>query len=407
MASNNLHSEESFIAYLNKHNTGLTFPTLSSYVGSFDSPRHVMHGCGVYTFPDGSTYSGQFVNGLFEGQGTITLTSPYNAIIRGVFLSGKLTKLRTIDFIDGLRLEGRIAGECLNFKKWSYCNNSDRRFLIEHIDDIQPVGPTARLTARNHTRGLKVTGYDVEEGIYDSLTGSITLREPPLAPTIYVGCPHSKRWIQKHCRAGQVDRLPKSYGTYILHTNKISEEPLYSHLGDCVCEFPFEKEFGRPICQKCDNSLEKSSSDEDIIMDLLDDIDKMKQNTTKDIRNPEQKSSMSTSDRYSILMTTSDLVTETDRQTSSESDLDPGIERMIQQCTTGNGPIYEDISRFEYDWTIFKRKLLNIRNNPLITNMTNLYRLNKSPGIYIKPKASMEQEDHDGQDEKEEQDEEP
>lgn len=316
------------------------FCTNSTYIGSFDVTRRVMNGCGIYTYPDGSTYTGKFMNGHFEGPGTLVLSKPYNVIIKGEFSANKLMKLSDIEFADSLQLVGDVEKNSLNFTKWLYCSTMDRRFLIEHVSGINPVGPTAYQTVRYHTRQLNPSCYDVEEGIYDLISGEISKREPPLTESYYISCPLYKKWILKHCRTNKVITIPRGYGKYILHTNIANEEPLYAHGDKCICETPFEKQFSRPFSQKCDYIGDINENKIDVLS-LSDITDKSSSNTL--IKN----SSFSRSDIYSVLMSSSELMSNSDGHTSNSSLTNPNILRMWSPCR-GRRPLYEELSHFDF-----------------------------------------------------------
>lgn len=319
------------------------FPTFTTYDGTFDNPRHLMFGNGLYKFPDGSTYYGQFKRGHFHGLGTMSLPAPHKMEIRGEFKKGRLVKLIKMEFEDTLQMYGDMKGDFINFAKWEYCSAFDRRFLIEYLNGIRPTGPTTYLTAHPTARKLTATQYDVEEGVYDMSTGNITRRKSPFTRFYYIACPEHVHWICKTCRSGgELMDCSRNYTKFIMKANNAEEEPLYAHVDKCICEFPFEKKFTRLNCKRCEKPP-KNDSDDNLSFILQSEEEEVSAADEENDMTPSPK----VSEKISVLMRTSELISESDLQTKSESNLDPNVERMRNLCSNIH-PFYEEISHFNF-----------------------------------------------------------
>uniref|UniRef100_A0A1A9WTC9 MORN repeat-containing protein 5 n=1 Tax=Glossina brevipalpis TaxID=37001 RepID=A0A1A9WTC9_9MUSC len=175
----------------------------SKYTGDWSGMFRWMDGYGTYTFPNGSTYRGYFKRGKFHGFGTVVLAKPYNFVIRGMFASGSMESIDDMCFADGLHVEAALHDLELDFNEWFYCTSSDRRYMREFVNGIEPVGPTASLSANPPNRPLGEGVYDVGEGTYRDQSCIITNRPPPFVHMRVVTADELS--FLRNCRKGGKD----------------------------------------------------------------------------------------------------------------------------------------------------------------------------------------------------------
>lgn len=186
-----------------------TFPTQSKYEGAFNAALRQMEGYGCYMYPDGSEYRGFFSNGLFEGYGTLKLAAPYKSTIKGNFEKGICKEMDEIIFSDGLKFKGTYEKKgAVNAERWKYCTHRDRRYVAELNYGIEPVGPNSYLTQQKPTRGIPENTFDTEEGVFQPLTGLVTITENigQSGKSRFIGCPEEREWIVKSCRYAPISR---------------------------------------------------------------------------------------------------------------------------------------------------------------------------------------------------------
>uniref|UniRef100_A0A1A9WTC7 Mitochondrial glutamate carrier 2 n=1 Tax=Glossina brevipalpis TaxID=37001 RepID=A0A1A9WTC7_9MUSC len=235
----------------------------SKYTGILADPLNCMEGYGTYQFPDGSSYIGYFSRGLFHGQGTLRLAPPYNLTFKGVFSRGDLYKVNEMWFADGLFVNARIKGFEMDFSRWNYCTNIDRRFVDEHVNGLRPVGPEKLKTARRPPRALPSTCFDVEEGFYNPHNKLLTHRPPPFKDMVFVGCRGDADWIIKSCRRGA--KLPPYIAAdvcqHIVRNNLNSENSLYAHATRCQYNQDMQRKYRFEQLCKTPKKLEELSDE--------------------------------------------------------------------------------------------------------------------------------------------------
>uniref|UniRef100_A0A1A9ZKJ1 MORN repeat-containing protein 5 n=1 Tax=Glossina pallidipes TaxID=7398 RepID=A0A1A9ZKJ1_GLOPL len=240
-----------------------SFITGSRYNGLLTEPLNCMDGYGTYRFPDGGYYSGYFSRGVFHGQGTLRLAPPYNLTYKGIFHKGALQEIQEMWFADGLFVNGRRKGWEMDFSRWTYCTNIDRRFVDEHVNGLRPVGPETLLTASHPPRTLPPTCFDVEEGLYNPNNKLITHRPPPFKDMVYVGCHGAADWIVKSCRRGA--KLPPYVAPdvcqHIIRNNLNSESSLYAHSTRCQYNQDVQRKYYFNQMCKTPKKLEDLSDD--------------------------------------------------------------------------------------------------------------------------------------------------
>lgn len=229
------------------------FFTGTNYEGNWSDGLRCMEGLGEYIYPDGTVYHGHFERGLFHGKGTIWLPSPYACTFYGQFSNGKLTAIHDMWFDDGLHVEGEIYGDVLDFSKWTYCTSTDRRFMIEHLKGIPPVGPLTNCSATQPTRHLQDNTYDLESSIFNWESGVIKFRPPPFHRIHIVGCPNYRKWIYNECRHSKsrpISIIPE-HCQIILKNNLEAEREIGAY--ETICNFDqslLRKQYFHEVCKK-------------------------------------------------------------------------------------------------------------------------------------------------------------
>ncbi|XP_013116600.2 uncharacterized protein LOC106093979 [Stomoxys calcitrans] len=242
--------------------------TGSRYSGVWHNALQCMDGYGIYTYPDGSEYRGYFQCGHFNGYGTLHLASPYNFTYKGTFVDGVLEEIDSMWFDDGLQVTASFRAMKADFSSWNYCCKRDRRFAIEHVQGIPPVGPTSFPTAKGPARELRKHQLDVEEGIYNPRTGLILHRHPPFPEMKVVACEEEIAWIRNNCRQASNEPLsiPSNVRQQIIENNLENERELREHEPSCNYDQSKEREhYFAKLCSEDGSSedsigLRKSSS---------------------------------------------------------------------------------------------------------------------------------------------------
>lgn len=230
----------------------------SKYRGDWSDSLKWMDGYGTYTFPDGSTYQGYFGNGKFHGVGTVFLAKPYNFVIKGTFVHGSLESIDDMCFEDGLNVTASLHGFQMDFSKWFYCTNGDRRYMREHSEGIHPVGPTTSLSANTPDRPLSEGCYDVGEGMYCSKSYFISDRPPPF-PAMRPICIEELPFI-KNCRQGHDNvSIPINLHRKIIKRN-VTDDACW--VGNECCRNP-QCHVGR-VCDSRDMNEEQSLINDNI-----------------------------------------------------------------------------------------------------------------------------------------------
>uniref|UniRef100_A0A1B0ABG6 MORN repeat-containing protein 5 n=1 Tax=Glossina pallidipes TaxID=7398 RepID=A0A1B0ABG6_GLOPL len=205
----------------------LRFLTGSRYTGTWANSVQTMEGYGIYIFPDGSEYRGYFSRGVFHGKGLLHLAEPYGFTFRGIFEDGHLDKVVDMWFDDELHVEGTFNGWEGDFRKWRYCKEEDRRYFVEHIGGVMPVGPFAYTASRSPARLLRQDMFDVEEGVYHPKRKIITERLKPFLRRRYVTNKEEHNWIMANCRRAyfrNVDLISPRVHNKIVNTNILNQQ---------------------------------------------------------------------------------------------------------------------------------------------------------------------------------------
>uniref|UniRef100_A0A1A9VUX6 MORN repeat-containing protein 5 n=1 Tax=Glossina austeni TaxID=7395 RepID=A0A1A9VUX6_GLOAU len=273
----------------------LRFLTGSRYTGTWANGVQTMEGYGTYVFPDGSEYRGYFLRGFFHGQGVLHLAEPYGFTFRGVFQKGHLDKLVDMWFDDGLHVEGTFKGWEADFRKWRYCKEDDRRYFVEHISGVAPVGPLAYTASKHPARLLHQGTLDAEEGVYNPKRKIITKRLKPFPPRRHVTNEEHK-WIMANCRRPYfraVDRISPRLHKKIVDTNILNQQGFD---GEC-CHYDIHKHHKQAYKGICKDVKQQAK--------VYKDESAIKLDETEKYENLESISLSSDSDRTGMLVSTS------------------------------------------------------------------------------------------------------
>uniref|UniRef100_A0A1A9W0L9 MORN repeat-containing protein 5 n=1 Tax=Glossina brevipalpis TaxID=37001 RepID=A0A1A9W0L9_9MUSC len=274
------------------------FLTGSRYTGTWANAVQCMEGYGIYNFPDGSEYRGYFLKGFFHGKGLLHLAKPYCFTFRGIFHDGRLNEMLDMWFDDELRVEAVFKGWEADFSNWRYCNEDDRRYLVEHIEGLNAVGPLLYATPRKPSRFLDAGTFDVEEGIYKPTRKIVTKRPNPFPSRNFVANREERKWIMKNCRCAfgiHADRISPRVHSKLMDTNILNQQDFEE--GSPKCHFDVHKyhtQHYKGICRDSKKRMEASKKKNGV------KIDKMEK--SKDL---EQISLSSGSDQTGLVDTTS------------------------------------------------------------------------------------------------------
>ncbi|KAI9585823.1 hypothetical protein GQX74_001670 [Glossina fuscipes] len=231
----------------------IRFLTGSRYTGTWANSVQTMEGYGIYIFPDGSEYRGYFLGGFFHGKGLLHLAEPYNFTFRTIFQEGRLNEVVDMWFDDDLHVEGIFKGWEVDFRKWRYCKEEDRRFLVEHIRGTTPVGPFSYTAARNPARLLHPGFFDVEEGVYNPRRKRITARLKPFPPRRCVTNTAEHNWIMANCRRAylqNVDQISPRLRNKIVNTNILNQQDFDKEQPKCHYNIhKYHKQAYKGICK--------------------------------------------------------------------------------------------------------------------------------------------------------------
>lgn len=231
----------------------LRFLTGSRYTGTWANAVHTMEGYGIYTFPDGSEYRGYFLRGFFHGKGLLHLAEPYGFTFRGIFQDGHLDEVIDMWFDDELHVEGTFKGWEGDFRKWRYCKEEDRRYLVEHTGGVTPVGPFTYTASRSPPRLLHQGTLDAEEGVYNPQWRTITKRLKPFPRRRYVTNKEEHNWIMANCRRASfrnVDSMSPREHKKIVNTNILNQQDFDEEQPKCHYNIhKYHKRAYKGICE--------------------------------------------------------------------------------------------------------------------------------------------------------------
>ena len=147
-------------------------------------------GTGTYKFKD-YEYSGGFYDGLFHGEGTLTVPG---GRFEGVFENGILIEGGFI-YSDGLR------HRAVENEFWDYCSMYDPRFNSEIESGLENGDSLKQVSPNPNPPKLPANCYDTIDGYYDPKRGKIigyVTEEPIKTPD-----EDEIKWILTNCRVGK------------------------------------------------------------------------------------------------------------------------------------------------------------------------------------------------------------